>query len=265
MPSFRYSFRYLFGLMTFIFLSFSQLHASESGNSDIILSVQKENARRTIVFSTPFPEIAPTYMVHEVLYGEIFKRMGYDFKMVYHPELRELIEIDAGRVDGSTGRLYNIDNENKFPNLLIVPEPILNYTGIGIAMDRNIRIHGWESLRGYNIVHISGEKWIENNLPLYVKKDNISKATDWKHAFRILDAGRADIYIEFEEILTTIKRSDEFRNKQFFNIGTIATIDLFPYLNKKNQALLQPLLSILKAMKADGTFERLILKAKSSD
>ena len=260
--------RYTHGLLffiVFIILVFPQLDATASDESGIAPSDPEGSARRTIVLSTPFPKIAPSHAIYQSLHTEIFRRMGYDVQLNYYPDVRELIEVNAGHLDGSSGRIYDIDPENNYPNLIRIEEVILPHRGIAITKDASIRIPDWASLKGYKISYISGDKWIENVLPRYVGADDVYPAGDWLQALRLLDTGRVDVYLELDDMLGIIKIVDEFKNKPFFNAGTIALVEMYPYLNKKNQALVQPMISTLKAMKTDGTYERLVSKPSLKD
>ena len=260
--------RYTHGLLifiVFIILVFPQLDATASDESGVAPSDPEVNSRQTIVFSTPFPKIAPSHAIYQSLYTEIFRRMGYDVQLNYYPGVRELIEVNAGHVDGSAGRIHDIDPENNYPNLIRVEEVILPHRGIAITKDASIRIPDWASLKGYKISYISGDKWIENRLSRYVSADDIYPASEWLQALRLLDTGRVDIYLELDDMVGIIKIVDEFKNKRFFNAGTIELIEMYPYLNRKNQALVQPMISTLKAMKTDGTYDRLVSKPTIKD
>jgi len=57
---------------------------------------EKRINRRTIRLSTSFPDNVPTYRLYKALYQEGFRRMGYDFQIVYHPGLRSPLEVNSG-------------------------------------------------------------------------------------------------------------------------------------------------------------------------
>lgn len=260
--------RYIHGLfifIVFIILAFPQLDATASDESGIAPSNPEVNSRKTIVLSTSFPKSAPSRAIYQSLHTEIFKRMGYDVQINYYPGVRELVEVNAGHVDGSAGRIYDIDPENNYPNLIRVEEVILRHRGIAITKDASIRIHDWASLKRYKNSYISGDKWIENRLSRYVSADDVYPASEWLQALRLLDSGRVDVYLELDDMLGIIKIVDEFKNKRFFNAGTIELVEMYPYLNRKNQALVQPMISTLKAMKTDGTYDRLVSKPTLKD
>jgi len=81
--------------------------------------------------------------------------MGYDFQIAYYPDVRGLIEANANRTNGSTGRIYDIDLQNNYPSLIRVPEVILSHSGIALVKDASIHNPGWPGLKGYKISYIS--------------------------------------------------------------------------------------------------------------
>ena len=215
-------------IIFFVTFSFPTSQGSERVKPNVTHPDPEAATKPTIVFSTLFPDFSQDYKIHQALYEEVFRRMGYNFRMIYHPTTRELIELNKGHLDGLAARIYNIDDENQFTNLLFVPEPICSYSGIGVVKDPEIHINGWDSIGEYKVVHLSGEKWVENKVPSYVEEKNIIRASDWMQALRILDTGRADIYIELEMVMPVIRVSDEFRNMGFLNAGKITTITFYP-------------------------------------
>jgi hypothetical protein len=55
-------------------------------------------------------------------------------------------------------------------------------------------------------------------------------------------------------------KSDKY--KDIVRVGIVDEIVIFPWLNKKHKALVPRLANALKAMKTDGTFQKIIEAAK---
>jgi ABC-type amino acid transport substrate-binding protein len=55
-------------------------------------------------------------------------------------------------------------------------------------------------------------------------------------------------------------KSDKY--KDIVRVGIVEEIVLYPWLNKKHKALVPRLANALEAMKADGTFQKVIEAAK---
>jgi len=218
--------------------------------------------QKMIRFTTPFPKVAPSFEVYQLLYTEAFERLGFTFSMTYQPDERSLISLNAGEYDGSSGRSPEMQIEKKYPNLLQVHEVILHYKSIGLVINPQIHVDGWKSLKesGEKITYVAGSQYIENQLPKYVDSRDIIVASDVPQALRLLLAGRVGIYIELDEITVFVKIIEEFKDHRFYNAGLVDSISMLPYLHKKHRALVPNLAETLRAMKADGTYSRLIKK-----
>ena len=65
----------------------------------------------------------------------------------------------------------------------------------------------------------------------------------------------------FQPVESTLA-DKEFKSLPIKRIGIIHTIQVYPYLHKKHAELAPLLADTLKAMKADGTFDKLTEQAK---
>jgi hypothetical protein len=223
--------------------------------------------QKMIRFTTPFPKVAPTHAVYQLLYTEAFRRLGYTFSMTYQPDERSLISLNAGKYDGSSGRIPDLETEKKYPNLLRVDEVILHHKSIGLVMDPQIQIDGWKSLKdiGVKITFVAGNQYIEKRLPNHVDGKDIIIASDISQALRMLLAGRVGIYIELDDIMVFVQIIEEFKEHRYHNAGLVDSISTFPYMHIKHRALVPKLAETLRVMKADGTYSRLIKKVINNE
>ena len=115
------------------------------------------------------------------------------------------------------------------------------------------------------ITYVAGNKYIERQLPYHVGRRDIITASDITQALRLLLAGRVGIYIELDDITVFVKKIDEFKKHRFYNAGPVDSIATFPYMHIKHRALVPKLAETLRAMKADGTYSRLIKKVTDNE
>ena len=219
-----------------------------------------KNEHRTIIFTTGFPEIMPSYRQYNALYKEIFQRMGYSFKLKYHPDRRTGVYANSGLYDGIPGRIISFNTDGSYTNLIRVDEAVKKMQEIAVAVDPSIKIKGWESLSNYKVTYISGNKIIEQNIYKHIEKTKIIPASDVNQAFRLLLSHRVDLFIEIREVLVLNQLLEEFKDKHFLNAGIVQNIEVYPFLHKKNKDLVPRLAETLRAVKDDGTYEK-ILKA----
>ena len=100
-------------------------------------------------------------------------------------------------------------------------------------------------------------------MPLYVEKENIVTLTGFEQSLKMLQARRIDIFIAstlVEE--SALMKSDAYKDVKL--VGIVEEKILYPWLNKKHQALAPRLADALKAMKADGTFQKIIEAVKQN-
>jgi polar amino acid transport system substrate-binding protein len=115
--------------------------------------------------------------------------------------------------------------------------------------------------KGYRVGIFKGIKFLKRKLPLYVKKENIIELSGFEQILKMLQARRIDIYLAatiMEE--SAPLKSDKY--KDIVRVGIVEEIVLYPWLNKKHKALVPRLANALEAMKADGTFQKVIEAAK---
>jgi polar amino acid transport system substrate-binding protein len=231
---------------------------------DAVCSENQSDSAKTIVFGTIATESIPYFWKLTLIYSEAFKRLGYSFTRTSLPGERSLVDANIGAVDGVAARIASLDPD-QYPNLMQVAEPIFVFKDGAYSVDTSIRINGWESLRGkgYVVGLAKGIKSVEQKLPLYVEKENIVTLTGFEQSLKMLQARRIDIFIAstlVEE--SALMKSDAYKDVKL--VGIVEEKILYPWLNKKHQELAPRLADALKAMKADGTFQKIIEAVKQN-
>jgi polar amino acid transport system substrate-binding protein len=224
----------------------------------------KTERKAKIVFSTASDSKTLHFLQQQFLYRELFKRLGYDFHLIHQPAKRSILDANSGKVDGDAARVFNLNKQNQYPNLIRVSEPILEMKLVAFSLDPSYVINGWESLNknDYMVGYSHGYKIVESSLPKYLPKDRILIATNLEQGLKMLLAGRIDLFIDilgFEESI--FLRSKEFSARNIHNAGTLESIITYPYLNKKHQDMVQNVKTTLQTMKRGGTYQKLLDQA----
>ncbi len=183
---------------------------------------------------------------------EAFRRAGVPVRVLYAPSERSLVNVNEGIVDGEYLRISGL--QSKYPNLVMVPEPICEYEFTAFARNRGIRIGGWESLRPYNVGFITGWKILEENV---AGVKSLTKVKDDDALFEVLRSDRADLII-FERLQgeAYLKRTGE---KGIISLKPpLARRKMYLYLNRRNAPLVSKLADALRQMKQDGTTRRIM-------
>ena len=229
---------------------------------DVICSENQAEPEKTIVFSTMFTESLSSFHGMLLIYSEALKRLGYNFKLVSLPGERSLVDANSGAVDGEAARVAYIKSD-KYPNLIRVPEAIMVAKEGAYSTDTSIRINGWESLRGkgFKVGLLKGLKSVEKKLPQYVEKENIVILTNFEQCLKMLQARRIDLLL----IGTVVEDSVLMKSDAYQDIKRVGIVEekiAYPWFHKKHKELVSPLADTLKAMKADGTFQKISEAAK---
>jgi ABC-type amino acid transport substrate-binding protein len=98
-------------------------------------------------------------------------------------------------------------------------------------------------------------------LPLYVEEENRVNLTGFEQSLKMLQVRRIDIFI----ISTLAEETAPMNSPAYSDIKRVGIVEekiVYPWLNKRHKELAAPLADILKAMKAEGTFQKIKQEAK---
>ena len=185
---------------------------------------------------------------------EAFRRIGYQLKTIRLPAERGLVNADRGIVDGEMSRVKGLDALYK--NLLRVPEKIMDWEFVGFSKSSIQLPNGWSDLSSRTVSHINGWKIFEKNVP---DTAEITKTSNAEGLFNLLRRNRSELVLYERwgghQLLKEMNMSDVERCKQ-----TLATKEMFIYLNKKHELLVPRLAKALGAMKQDGSYQKMFNK-----
>jgi len=198
----------------------------------------------------------------ELIYTEAFRRLGLKFQYKVYPPARSSLMADSGQIDGEPSRIMAYQEAH--PNLVRVDEWVVTTKASAYAMDPNITLDGWESLRGtdYRVEYYRGVAIAERHLPEVVKAENLSTISSPEQALNKLIAGRIDVYIDTEDRVALLLKSPAFKDSGIRRAGVMEEILSYPYLHKRHAALAPKLAEALKQMKAEGLFEQYMQQAQ---
>jgi polar amino acid transport system substrate-binding protein len=193
----------------------------------------------------------PTFL--DALAHEIFSRLGIEVTLTPLPAERALINVNSGLDDGDMFRPAGI--EQIYPNLLRIPERILDYDFVAYTKRTDIRIRKLADLKPYAVGFPNGWKNIESRVR-EVSEITTTKTID--ELYSLIDKGRVDVIIIGRP--SGSKSMDPI--SQSFHLVAheppLVQFDMFMYLNKKHASLVPRVVQTLKDMKADGSFRKIL-------
>jgi polar amino acid transport system substrate-binding protein len=182
--------------------------------------------------------------------GEMFRRAGVRLQLVRLPAERGLLNANAGIEDGDMVRIAGL--EMQYPNLVRVPEKLLDWEFAAFGKDAALPAHG-ETLHTRPVGHIRGWKIYERQL---AGAPHVVSAEDSAQLFRQLQRDRIEVALyERWQGLSLIRR--EGLTGVHTLEPSLARREMFIYLHKRHTALVPKLAAALRAIKAEGLYDRL--------
>lgn len=220
-----------------------------------LLAAKPALAQETLVLNTaaraPFHTPEETGFIDVVL-QEVLGRVGIGVKVVKLPAERAIINANAGIDDGDADRIAGL--EEFYPNLIPVPEVISNWKFVAFAKGVKFPTVGWKSLKPYSVGIITGWKIYENNV---TEAAQITKVKNVTQLFYLLVNDRADVALyDAWQGLAHLKKNKISGVKMLQ--PPLAEMGMFLYLHKKHRHLVPEIAASLRAVKADGTYQRLV-------
>jgi len=189
--------------------------------------------------------------VLDLFYQELFKRLGMAFEIQYLPAERALVNANKGIDDGDVCRILDLDK--KYPNLVRVPEVVMQYEHVIFSREADFKVTGPEDLKPYDVGVVKGWKIIEWNT---TTARTVTLVDAGEQLFAMLADGRIDLGI--------IERTTGMMHLKVLNIKDIRVLepaflagDWYLYLHKKHQNLVPIIAAEIRKMKEDGSHQRI--------
>ena len=189
---------------------------------------------------------------HDLVAHEAYRRIGLSIEIHRLPSARSGRNVDMGIDDGNGPR---IDGYNKFfPNLIIVPEKVIDFYFVGFTNDPEINPENWAELANLNVGIVTGWKILEQKI---TSSQSVTKVRDTEQLFNLLKRERIDIAI--------IERWTGLYAAKQAGIENIHVVEppfaskpMYFHLHKKHINLAARLANAIREMKQDGTYDRLM-------
>lgn len=210
-------------------------------------------AAERITLTTMLPKDDAVVQLAHLIYGEAFRRLGYELEIVHRPSLRSELYAERGIVDGELGRGKDYGAEH--PNLIQVREPALWLTYAAYAINQKLEVKTWDSIKGtgLRVEYLAGMQTPSSKLPHVVDVGKLSSIQSSRQGLHKLVAGRTDVYVDFEEQIDALLKREPFGTPgAIAKKGTLERVAVHGYLHRRHSAL-EPLLSaVLKDLKKEG-------------
>lgn len=202
-------------------------------------------------YSPPYSSAKAEGILDRLL-AEAFRRLGRRVEIRMLPAERSFQDANDGIADGDVGRIRGVDAI--YPNLVIVDEPIIESRDfVAFSIRHEFPTPDWSALDPYNLGLVQGWKIFEAHT---TNARSVTRARDTRALFRMLQHDRIDVALS--------ARLDGLAMAHDLGIQGIrvlepplARLEMFLYLHRRHADLAPRLARTLRAMKADGAFERI--------
>jgi len=187
---------------------------------------------------------------------EAFSRIGIQAEIIFNPTGRSLEDVNEGFLDAELNRITGM--EKNYPNLVQVPEPNMVMHFVAFSK-KDFKIEGWESIRDLHIGIVKGWKILEDNTAGFPHVTLVPTETE---LFNMLDKERIDIALYSK--LTGYEQLMIRELEGIYHLEPpLASREMYLYLHKKHQDLVEPIAEALRSMKKDGSYDRIVKDATS--
>ncbi len=210
-------------------------------------------AKETLVLNTAF-----TYPLStdeqtgfvDVVVREALGRIGFGLESVRLPAERALINANAGIDDGDLLRIAGL--RKTYPNLIQVPEKVIDLEFVVFTKHEAFPLDGWGSLKPYSVAIITGWKILERNITGVTE---LTRVKDANQLFTLLLKERVDTIVYTRNVGLGYIKQRHIHGVRILE-PPLARRGMYVYLHKKHQRLVSKLADALRAMKTDGSYRR---------
>ena len=227
--------RTLFKLAAYPLLSAMPLHAEERNRPLHISTLTRHD---------------PATLIATNIVTEAYRRLNIAVQIDELPGERSLQSADYGTTDGELYRKAGM--EVNYPNLIMIPVPLMNYEIVVFTRGARFVVNGWESLRPYTIGFVKSIKVAEDN----TRGMKVEVAATLRSAFLKMSLGRSDVVVANR--LSGLAMLKELGAGDIKLLEPAITVfPVYHYLNKKHADLVPGISDILSKMQKDKTIERI--------
>lgn len=187
----------------------------------------------------------------DTLIGMALQRLGYRLKTLHLPAERALIIANDGIDDGEMLRIAGL--QKSYPNLIQVPEKIIDLEFSAFTRKKSLPITGWHDLAAYPVAIITGWKILERNIPATIDLVTV-RNVDQLFTLLLKDRTDAILYTRWSGLAY-------IRKHQLQGISIVEPPlerkSMYVYLHKRHRELVPRLAHELRLLKAEGEKQRL--------
>jgi len=210
---------------------------------------------KTITLGSSMSEKSRGSQIAHAILKEISKRINVEFKTVFYPRKRivYLLNQDNATIDGVLMMYDGLEKQDK--NLIKISEFLFASPVVAVAKKGDIKINGWGSLKGFKLAQPRGGNFITKNLAKIGLKAHPLDTIE--QGMKYILADRCDIFLGPAALLKKILKKPEYSTLKILSPNVALNV-YYSYFLKKNADIAKKYLEVLKAMKTDETYKKIL-------
>lgn len=213
-------------------------------------------AQRLHLVTVALPPLAPQAKqpgFADAVAREAFRRVGVDIEVNVLPGDRALVNVNTGLDDGDLLRTPAVEKD--YPNLVRVPEKMMDFDFVGYSQNPKLHVDGFAGLKPYVVSYVAGWKIYEQKVKDYRE---LTTAPSLNEMFLLLKNRRAEVVLA--DRWQGLWAARQAGVKAHVIEPPFVRSPMYMYLNQRHAALAPKLANALAQMKADGTYQRIVDK-----
>ena len=186
----------------------------------------------------------------DIIVGEAFRRAGLELRLEKLPAERALMLANSGIEDGELTCIAGL--EKLYPNLLRVPEKLFDFEFTAFSKNAAITTD-WPTLRTRSVGIIRGWKIYAEAL---IGSAGLVTVETAEQLFHLLNLGRIEVALYGRWIGIAHIKQHQLKQVRLLQ-PTLATREMFIYLNKRHAVHVPTIAAALRALKDGGYYERM--------
>ncbi|MBF0126812.1 MAG: transporter substrate-binding domain-containing protein [Magnetococcales bacterium] len=182
----------------------------------------------------------------------LFRRLDHPVRITRLPSERALQLIGQEQADGDLFRIAGL--ENRFPFLIMVPEPWLSVRFVAFTLRPELLISSWQDLLPLHVAFVRGWQVFETRLP---QARTITRTDDSRQLFDLLKRHRVDAILYDDLQGEFLKQSMGVSDARVAG-GPLLESPIHAYLHRKHADLVPRITAELSRMKQDGTWKKIM-------
>lgn len=188
--------------------------------------------------------------------SEVSERTNIRFDVRKMPAARGLALANAGKLDGDVARTDTWDD--LYPNLIKVPEPLIDITVAGLYLQPGIRVDTLADFGKYRVGYVRGWKFLDS---LFQHDLNVSVTRSVGQLLDMLAADRIDIIVMGIVPARQLARERGMSTMQITSYK--ARKSMYLYLHESRADINMLIDSAIRSMKEDGSYEAIVADYQS--